>query len=55
MEGLNVQDKDKFLITLFQKDKPVLCFKLRVLKNSTKKDNNEYKQINKRIKKRQST
>ena len=22
MEGLNVQDKDKFLITLFQKDKP---------------------------------
>lgn len=38
MEGLSAPDKDKYLITLFQKDKPVLCFKPRVLKNSTKKD-----------------
>ena len=37
MEGLNVPDKDKYLTTLYQKDKPVLCFKLRVFKNSTKK------------------
>jgi len=37
VEGLNVPDKDKYLTTLYLKDKPVLCFKLRVLKNSTKK------------------
>lgn len=44
MEGLNVLDKDKYLTTLYQKDKSVLCFKLEFLKTAQKKDNEyEYK------------
>ena len=40
MEGLNVPDKDKYLTTLYQKDKPCFVLSLEYLKTAQKKMNN---------------